>query len=130
MKLEHVSGSVRCSEGSLESRWGCNNNPETSSYTREVIGTVITDDLNNPLLQQRTIAGYDGMSDFVIFNKQDSSAPRVSSLPYVLRIWYNEDLADSSEYDNSGVHQINVYVTVVPELPSRRGKTQTSGREI
>lgn len=113
LKLEHESGFLKCSEESFRSYWGCNNEP--GSYTSDIIGTLVTDDQNNVLMQQTKIPGYTGMSPYIVFNKDAQNAPVVSSLPCQLRIWYNEDFSNTSEYDNSGYHSVKVYATVAEE---------------
>ena len=61
--------------------------------------------------------GFTGNSPSIVFNqfrnKETSQPIRTDSLPNEkLGIWYNEDLLNRSEHDNSGVNRIRVYVTV------------------
>ena len=113
VKLRHVSGYVRCSVGSEPSKWGCNNLPPYK-YTREIIGTLITDSQNEIIFEQTRIPGKDGMSDSIVFNVDKNQAKRIT-LPHEMRVWYNEDYRSSTTSDNSGEHTVEVFVTMISE---------------
>ena len=92
----------------MDSYWGCTNEPEW-------IGTVVTDDQNNILFKQEKIPGFNGNSPYIVFNKQNETASYITR-GSTLRIWYEEDLNNITEDDNSGTHVINAYITVVDDI--------------
>ena len=54
------------------------------------------------------------MSNSIVFNVDKNTAKKIS-LPFELRVWYNEDYHSSTTSDNSGEHTVDVFVTLISE---------------
>ena len=107
VKLVHLSGQVSCSEhANFWSKWGCNEK-------ENIILVFLTDASNTILLpmgqsSRYTIPGYDAQSSEIVFSGFPN--PLHLSSGQQLRIWYEEDLYDESEFDNGGTSCADVLV--------------------
>lgn len=137
VRLEHVSGSVTCTQNVAPSYWGCNNNQAT--YTSEIIGTLITDAVETKIFEKERLPGFTGNSPFITFNSAVMDIPAVHTSELTdleLLVWYNEDFNQETTSDDSGEHVIKVLVTmdtdVDLELATRQSeqKTKTVQEEI
>lgn len=106
IRLEHVSGRVRCKDDSW-SRWGCK-----GKYCPKCLKTIVVK--NGKLWLPKTITAYgrfglDGfkMNDDVLIFKKDGKLDKGEEL----QVWYGEDFMKFSESDNGGIHCINVDVS-------------------
>ena len=117
LKLVHRSGYVSCvGSGKLpyaKSNWFCS---KTNPVDKACIGVMITDQWNTRIFPKDVgsiskdfylLPGYHCMSPSVAF--VDFSTPMYATLGLELRVWYGEDLHDSSEVDNSGTACVDVY---------------------
>ena len=112
IKLVHLYGYVSCgaSSSSSWSYWGCN-----VPVVRYAVGVVITTSRNSVILppskflksdsglrhrKWSNIPGYTGMSPSLVLSF-DSHPYRLYSRQ-ALRLWYGEDLQDSTENNNGG----------------------------
>ena len=107
VKLVHLSGQVRCSQqANFWSKWGCNEK-------ENIIFVFLTDASNTILLpmgqsSRYTIRGYDAQSSEIVFSGFPN--PLHLSSGQQLRMWYEEDLYDESEFDNGGTSCADVLV--------------------
>ena len=115
-KLVHINGSVLCSEDVLPSYWGCNH----TNYGNTTLLTVIT-------FQNRTalwladyktggprtckysygIKGTGVNATELVFNELPS--PISAFVGQEFQIWFGQDLANCTEYNNSGQTCVDVY---------------------
>ena len=119
IKLVHLYGYVTCSTGTSNSwsYWGC-----YVPVVRYAVGVVITTSSNRVILpptkflksnsglryrKWSNIPGYTGLSSSLVLSF-DGYPYRVSSWQ-TLRLWYGEDLQDSTENDNAGTVCCDVY---------------------
>ena len=99
VKLVHLSGQVSCSQhANFWSKWGC-------SAKKNIIFVFLTDASNAILLpmsqnSRYTIPGYDAQSSEIVFSGFPN--PLHLSSGQELRMWYEEDLKNDSEFDNGG----------------------------
>ena len=104
VKLAHLSGQVTCETPKTAwSKWGCDHpdDPDSVRY----IAVFLTDESNNILLpigksSRYTIPGYDAQSSEIVFS--GFQTPFHLSSGQELRMWYEEDLKDHNDFDNSG----------------------------
>jgi len=107
--LVHRSGNVSCQQN-LSSYWGCTQNHPS-------IRTLLTDQNNKILAPEAStvdktygsynLAGYTLSSSALVY-----CAPKKPHCVFAnseLRLWYGEDLRDSTEGDNSGKTCADVY---------------------
>ena len=113
LKLVHVSGRVTCNVNAVGdeawSRFGCN-----KAYRQ--LFTVITTSDDVILLPEsqeslHTLPGYYADSKEIAFT--DISTPLLLSFGQELRIWYGEDLTNSTERDNGGISCVDVYANYI-----------------
>lgn len=105
-KLVYLSGYVSC-DGSRKSNWCCDPNKSN-------LCTVITDGHNNVIapnpkpsnIRSYTILGYTSSSPDLVFCR-DTTLCVFSTTE--IRLWYAEDLLNTSEGDNSGETCADVY---------------------
>ena len=105
-KLVYLSGYVSC-DGSRKSNWCCDPNKSN-------LCTVITDGHNNVIapnpkpsnIRSYTIPGYTSSSPDLVFCR-DTTLCVFSTTE--IRLWYAEDLLNTSEGDNSGETCADVY---------------------
>lgn len=107
--LKHRSGDVTCNGFASKSPWGC---PPNEQFIR----TFLTDDRNTiigPQFSERVaqtyykLPGYSSSSPYLIFF-MGKSAYGLHHMAE-LRIWYGEDLFNTSESDNGGRSCADVY---------------------
>ncbi|XP_031563590.1 uncharacterized protein LOC116299094 [Actinia tenebrosa] len=121
IKLEHVYGHVSCAGTSHNSHWGCGN--LNGKYGINSLNVVVTDQLNRIIFPKEQYIGlppriWYGMpfmdtasSKELIFT--DFAQPFYFPEGKQMRIWYGEDLKDSSESDNVGRACVNVYAKFI-----------------
>ncbi|XP_015760564.1 PREDICTED: uncharacterized protein LOC107339768 isoform X2 [Acropora digitifera] len=110
VKLVHVSGAVNCYfPRNASSKWGCD-----LQNVKQYIFVLLTDTSNTILLpmgqshgSRYTLPGYDAQSSEIIFTGFPN--PLYLSSGQELRVWYEEDLKDQSEHDNSGTSCTDVF---------------------
>ena len=105
--LVHRSGALTCGKGNPNflSRWGC------GSFTH--LDTVVTDANKKQLFKnQEPQEGFIPKTSDEL-RLVDLKEPMRAGIDSELQIWYPEDLEDKSEYDNAGVHCVDVYTKVV-----------------
>jgi len=112
IRLQYVSGSIKCSADATASRWGCYIMGD-SVYTNDKIAIVITDSQNNVVFPGNpytdflyVLPGFTHYSWTLKVNL-DHYAGRKDQ---VLKIWYGEDYLNSHEDNNTGEVCINVDV--------------------
>jgi len=110
VRLEHVSGGVTCFPRLQITNFGC-------GTLKDKLAVFITGTTSKNILFPHTKTGAgNGFYDFYGFNSNspDVVLSKIASPLYVkngmqMRIWYGEDLLNSSESDNSGKSCVNVY---------------------
>ncbi|XP_022786940.1 fibulin-2-like [Stylophora pistillata] len=112
-QLVHTSGLVRCATDLELTKWGCPH-PSFGHYN---LMTVITY-RNKRVVLLAEFAKYTGMYRYRL-NGSDVNSPRlvfnllptplVVSVNQQFQIWYGQDLADLSEYNNAGKTCTDVY---------------------
>ena len=107
IKLEHISGSLTCSNTKLQARnsWGCNDNVMTiiTDTNNEVVFPVNVNDI-----MYFQVPGFDTKtSKILVFTNH--AYPNFFVKDQELRVWYTEDLKDYTTEDNDGTHCIKVY---------------------
>ena len=112
IKLEHMSGTIKCSPDSKPTFWGCE---------EKRIQTIIGDEHGNVLFKQELMPGYDVNSKFIVFNKMPSDAPRIPMLPWKLRIWFDKDMIKETEKDNTGSIKVKVFLTMMESRKEKQG---------
>ena len=114
IRMKHVSGYLDCDS----------DNPKTNSKSRlgsYPIKTIITDKQKSIVFPDHEmvvksnysflIRGYDARtSEFLTY--VDSINPMYVEVGTELRIWFGEDLQDTSEHDNIGKHCVDVYAKI------------------
>ena len=121
VKLVHLSGYVTCagaaSQISHYSFWGCNNIPALKNHVNVIITTSINTIITpvSPFLTNHNgrfyeLPGYNSFSPEIILPR---FSPYTVSSGQELRLWYGEDLMDSTESDNGGLVCSNVYVLYI-----------------
>lgn len=119
VKLVHLYGYVTCNtrEVSYWSYWGCGSN----ALVRELVNVVITTSTDQIILPQgqlivrdnakwSKIPTYNSLSPELILS---SLNPTPVALNQQLRLWYGEDLMNSTEGDNDGTVCVEVYALFV-----------------
>ena len=104
VKLVHKSGFLTCNHrhSSDNSRWGC-------GYLTSDSLTVITDANKKGMFPNWGVfpAGFTTKtSNYVTYTPL---RPIFTENGLDLQIWFNEDLYDSNEYDNAGIHCVSVF---------------------
>ena len=120
VKLVHVYGYVTCDTRKTYhwSYWGCNQHSSVKNQVDAVITTsggsvllpssqFITDKTHKWSL----IPGYNSLSPELVLSAF-SNPPSVTR-GQELRLWYGEDLANSSESDNGGTSCCDVYARLI-----------------
>jgi len=123
IKLVHVYGYVTCDKNKVHhwSYWGCG----AHSNLRDHVNVAITTSTNGILLppsqfmgtgwsqshKWSKIPGYNSLSPELVLSVF-SSPPNVTS-GQVLRMWYGEDLVNSSESDNEGTSCCDVFARIL-----------------
>lgn len=117
IKLEHVSGKLTCDifHSYRANLWGCNSRTKSNEA---VLSTVITDADNQVVFPANsnsskviTVPGFNAaVSHVLVFT--NFVYPNYFDKGQELRIWYNSDLLDFTEFDNGGIHCVNVYATI------------------
>ena len=119
VKLVHVYGYVACARGAIyQSYWGCGQHSSLKNHVDAVITTsggsvllpssqFITDKTHKWSL----IPGYNSLSPELVLSAF-SSPPSVTR-GQELRLWYGEDLANSSESSNGGTSCCDVYARLI-----------------
>ncbi|XP_020917536.1 uncharacterized protein LOC110254832 [Exaiptasia diaphana] len=118
IKLVYHHGYVRCARKAVyHSRWGC------GGRFRNIVNVIATDEHNRILFPRKdlyyskyksglwyTLPFADGVrSKELVFLQENFVRPFYFPLERQMRIWYGEDLANSSEKDNAGRVCVNVY---------------------
>ena len=119
VKLVHVYGYVACARGAIyQSYWGCG--PQSSLKTKvDAVITTLGGSVLLPSSQFITdkkhkwslIPGYNSLSPELVLSAF-SNPPSVTR-GQELRLWYGEDLANSSESDNGGTSCCDVYARLI-----------------
>ena len=116
IKLVHVYGYVTCDKNKVYhwSYWGCGAHSSLSAH----VDVVITTSTNSVLLPPSTfissgtkwskIPGYKSLSPELVLSV--FSSPLTVTSGQVLRLWYGEDLVNSSESDNGGTSCCDVFL--------------------
>ena len=120
VKLVHVYGYVTCDTNKAYhwSYWGCGKH---SSLTNHVDTTVTTSDgqvllpssqfITDVTHKWSLIPGYNSLSPELVLSAF-SNPPNVTG-GQELRLWYGEDLANSSEADNGGKSCCHIYARFI-----------------
>ena len=95
--------------------WGCNSRTKP---IEEVLSTVITDADNQVVFPANSnsskgiiVPGFSvSVSHILVFT--NFAYPKYFPKAQKLRVWYNSDLLDFTEFDNDGIHCGNVYATL------------------
>ena len=115
IKLVHVHGYVTCDKNKVYhwSYWGCGAHSGLSDH----VDVVITTSTNSVLLppsefilsgtKWSKIPGYNSLSPELVLSM--FSSPLTVTSGQVLRVWYGEDLVNSSESDNGGTSCCDVF---------------------
>ena len=114
VKLTYVSGRLDCNTDQNDYIWGCHNSPYSSGT--DAVMLSITDTQNQIIVPKGqmnsrgfiTVSGIDSRSNELILELD--STYEVQELNQELRVWYNQDLLDTGEYNNSG--ELCIYVTI------------------
>lgn len=115
MRLVHKSGQVSC-HGRALSNWGCHVIGPT------YLNMIITDSMNQTIYPSPRLVtlgvdgrkgwyklpGYTSLSSHLVFS--DFGNPTFLKKGEKLKIWYGEDLFDSTEEDNHGFTCMDIYV--------------------
>ena len=119
IKLVHVHGYVTCDKNKVYhwSYWGCGAHGSLSNH----VDVVITTSTNSVLLPPSTfissgtkwskIPGYKSLSPELVLSV--FSSPLTVTSGQVLRLWYGEDLVNSSESDNGGTSCCDVFARLM-----------------
>ena len=115
IKLVHLYGYVTCDKNNVchWSYWGCGAHGNLSHHVNVAITTSTNDVLLPPSQfitdgsQWSKIPGYNSLSPELVLSV--FSSPLAVTPGQVLRLWYGEDLVDSSEGDNSGTCCCDVF---------------------
>ena len=110
IKLQHLSGYVKCCPEFPRVYWGCSNNVNSGSLM-----TVITNATRTPLFPVTysqnnkfwQMEGYTISSNEIVLVHGSKDYQGYAGEP--LHIWFGEDLLDYYDEDNSGEHCVNVY---------------------
>merc|ERR1712048_410676 len=105
IKLVHKSGSVSCALFG-DSNWGCNGNN---------IGVLVTGKQNKVIFPGSvasgkswyTMAGHTSKSKSLVFKTASKTLSAVNGIS--MKVWYGEDLYNSTEIDNGGTSCADVY---------------------
>ena len=109
MKLVHKSGYVSCAIDGRRSNWGC-------AAASTDIRMVVTDDKNQVIypspqlvanVHKYTVPGFTSSSPELVLS--NFAYPTYLSTGSKLRVWYSEDLMDTSEFDNHGKTCMDIY---------------------
>ena len=105
VKLVHLYGLVNCVLKIGKTKWGC------TSHARH-IRVFVTDASNSILLpmgetKMYTIPGYHSNSTEIVFS--GFASPLHISSGYELRLWYDQDLYDSTENNNGGTSCADIF---------------------
>ena len=119
VKLVHLYGYVSCDTGHVSywSYWGCG----LYGWGRGKINVVITTINNQVLLPPHEfiannsakwskVPGYDSFSSELVLS---SFSPSHVNYNQELRVWYGEDLMNTSEGDNGGTVCVDIYAIFV-----------------
>ena len=119
IKLVHVHGYVTCDKRRVHhwSFWGCNAHSSVGGHVDVVITTSTNRILLPPSqligqswlarLKWHKIPGYNSLSPELVLSV--FSSPLTVTSGQVLRLWYGEDLVNSSESDNDGTSCCDVF---------------------
>lgn len=109
IKLEHVSGKLTCDifHSYRANLSGCNSRTKS---TEAVLSTVITDADNQVVFPANSNSSKAAVSHVLVFT--NFVYPNYFDKGQELRIWYNSDLLDFTEFYNGGIHCVNVYATI------------------
>ena len=120
VKLAHVYGYVTCQKdkASYWSYWGCGKHSSLSNHVDVAITTSSGSVLlpSSQFITDKThkwslIPGYNSLSPKLVLSAF-SNPPSVTR-GQELRLWYGEDLANSSESDNGGTSCCDVYARLI-----------------
>ena len=123
IKLVHVYGYVTCDKNRVYhwSYWGCGTHSSLSDRVDVAITTSSNDVLLPPsqfmeqswLFQHKwsKIPGYNSLSAELVLSV--FSSPLTITSGQVLRLWYGEDLVNSSESDNGGTSCCDVFARLM-----------------
>ena len=107
IKLVHKSGYVSCHNDIArgKSNWGCG-----SDY----LSIAVTDDNNERIFPDKSgwfkVPGYTSQSNKLVLNKPAKTL--LVKVGEKMKLWYGEDLQDSTEADNHGRSCVDVYAVV------------------
>uniref|UniRef100_A0A7M5VC44 Uncharacterized protein n=1 Tax=Clytia hemisphaerica TaxID=252671 RepID=A0A7M5VC44_9CNID len=115
IKLEHVSGFLRCSPN-LKSYWACN-----CCYKPSTVLTLVTDFLNNPQFpvkkfetkvgyKEITVPGFHHMSKNLILPAPNLTGPYNGREGESMKVWFSEDFIPWRDANNSGQQCVHVWV--------------------
>ena len=126
VKLVHLYGYVTCHKYNPDnwSFWGCG-----QVLNKDLVDVVVTRSNNQIILPARQfignragkwskLPGYNSLSPEIVLPV--FSTPLSVSAQTQLRVWYGEDLVNSTEGDNDGRVCADVYVLYVWEVLTRR----------
>ena len=113
-KLVYKSGYVSCDlNKGQKSRWGCEKGIGLRVYITDEFNRIVlpkTFDSREPHGIYYTLVGYHSNSDELVLADYSSSV--YGTVGTDLRVWYSEDLYDSTTSDNGGTTCADVYVMV------------------
>ena len=109
IKLEHVSGKLTSDifHSYRANLSGCNSRTKSNEA---VLSTVITDADNQVAFPANSNSSKVAVSHVLVFT--NFVYPNYFDKGQELRIWYNSDLLDFTEFYNGGIHCVNVYATI------------------
>ena len=109
IKLEHVSGKLTCDifHSYRANLSGCNYRTKSNEA---VLSNVITDADNQVVFPANSNSSKAAVSHVLVFT--NFVYPNYFDKGQELRIWYNSDLLDFTEFYNGGIHCVNVYATI------------------
>ena len=119
VKLVHVYGYVACAgRATYRSYWGCHQYPGLKNHVDVVIttsggGVLLPSSqfITDKKAKWSLIPGYNSLSPELVLSAF-SNPPSVTR-GQELRLWYGEDLANSSESDNGGTSCCDVYARLI-----------------
>jgi len=119
IKLVHLHGYVTCDKRKVYhwSYWGCGTHSSLTDHVDVVITTASNGVLFPPSqfieqsIKWSKIPGYNSLSPELVLSV--FSSPLTVTSGQVLRLWYGEDLMNSSEGDNDGTSCCDVFARLL-----------------
>lgn len=100
MNVQHVSGKITCPP---QGKPGCTQNQPD---------TVITDNKNQVIMSRPIIQEQEKV---IVFIGAQSRWPIIEKLPFKIRVWNKADLEQKGQSGVSGLHEVEVFVTLLQQ---------------